>query len=66
MDDDEDAPSLSAETFAALQEFYLEQQKRQDILDKLEADNKLKDNILFEENWVNVFEYDIFLFYFIK
>ncbi|XP_072929652.1 EEF1A lysine methyltransferase 1 isoform X2 [Epargyreus clarus] len=59
MDDDDDAPSLSAETFAALQEFYLEQQKRQDILDKLEADNKLKENILFEENWqLSQFWYD--------
>lgn len=52
MDADDDVPALSAETFAALQEFYAEQQKRQEILDKLEADNKLKENILFDENWV--------------
>ncbi|KAH9642270.1 hypothetical protein HF086_009634 [Spodoptera exigua] len=59
--DDDDVPALSAETFAALQEFYAEQQKRQEILDKLEADNKLKENILFDENWVRLLtllEYD--------
>ncbi|XP_030033097.1 EEF1A lysine methyltransferase 1 [Manduca sexta] len=50
-DDDDDVPTLSAETFAALQEFYAEQQKRQEILTKLEADNKLNENILLEENW---------------
>lgn len=50
--EDDDVPSLSAETFAALQEFYSEQQKRQEILNKLEADDKLKENILFDENWV--------------
>ncbi|CAH0690385.1 unnamed protein product [Spodoptera exigua] len=57
--DDDDVPALSAETFAALQEFYAEQQKRQEILDKLEADNKLKENILFDENWqLSQFWYD--------
>ncbi|KAJ8714261.1 hypothetical protein PYW08_007881 [Mythimna loreyi] len=57
--DDDDLPSLSAETFAALQEFYAEQQKRQEILDKLQADNKLKENILFDENWqLSQFWYD--------
>ncbi|XP_050664036.1 EEF1A lysine methyltransferase 1 [Leptidea sinapis] len=49
--DDDDVPSLSAETFAALQEFYSEQQKRQEIINKLEADQKLNENIIFEENW---------------
>ncbi|CAK1583953.1 unnamed protein product [Parnassius mnemosyne] len=59
MEDDEDVPTLSAETFAALQEFYAEQQKRQEILSKLEADNKLNENIIFEENWqLSQFWYD--------
>ncbi|XP_026743219.1 EEF1A lysine methyltransferase 1 isoform X1 [Trichoplusia ni] len=59
MEDDDDVPSLSAETFAALQEFYAEQQKRQEILDKLEGDNKLNENILFDENWqLSQFWYD--------
>ncbi|XP_068619183.1 EEF1A lysine methyltransferase 1 [Battus philenor] len=49
--DDDDVPALSAETFAALQEFYAEQDKRQEILSKLEADKKLNENIIFEENW---------------
>lgn len=56
MDEDDDVPSLSAETFAALQEFYTEQAKRQEILEKLEADDKLKENILFDENWVSFFK----------
>ncbi|KAM3959306.1 EEF1A lysine methyltransferase 1 [Aphomia sociella] len=59
MEDDDDVPTLSAETFAALQEFYVEQQKRQEILTKLEADDKLKENILFDENWqLSQFWYD--------
>ncbi|KAL4713029.1 hypothetical protein ACJJTC_001083 [Scirpophaga incertulas] len=59
MAEDDDVPSLSAETFAALQEFYTEQQKRQEILTKLEADDKLKENILFDENWqLSQFWYD--------
>lgn len=52
MEDDDDVPTLSAETFSALQEFYTEQQKRQEIFDKLQKDNKLNENILFDENWV--------------
>lgn len=52
MEEEDDVPALSAETFAALQEFYTEQAKRQEILEKLEADDKLKENILFDENWV--------------
>ncbi|CAG4956968.1 unnamed protein product [Colias eurytheme] len=51
MEEDDDIPTLSAETFAALQEFYAEQDKRQEILNKLEADKKLNENIIFEENW---------------
>ncbi|XP_061721321.1 EEF1A lysine methyltransferase 1 isoform X1 [Cydia pomonella] len=59
MEDDDDVPALSAETFAALQEFYAEQQKRQEILDKLQAEDKLKENILFDENWqLSQFWYD--------
>lgn len=59
MEEDEDVPTLSAETFAALQEFYTEQQKRQEILTKLEADDKLKENIIFDENWqLSQFWYD--------
>lgn len=56
MDEDEDVPTLSAETFAALQEFYAEQDKRQEILNKLEADKKLTENIIFEENWVKFYD----------
>ncbi|CAH2044792.1 unnamed protein product, partial [Iphiclides podalirius] len=57
--EDEDVPTLSAETFAALQEFYAEQQRRQEILNKLEAENKLNQNIIFEENWqLSQFWYD--------
>lgn len=54
MEADDDIPTLSAETFAALQEFYMEQEKRQEIFNKLEADNKLKENIIFDENWVRI------------
>ncbi|OWR46905.1 hypothetical protein KGM_212814 [Danaus plexippus plexippus] len=49
--EDDDVPALSAETFAALQEFYAEQQKRQEILEKLESQKQLNENILFDENW---------------
>ncbi|XP_013135479.1 PREDICTED: protein-lysine N-methyltransferase n6amt2 [Papilio polytes] len=59
MDEDDDVPRLSAETFAALQEFYAEQTKREEILSKLEADNKLGEKIIFEENWqLSQFWYD--------
>lgn len=51
-DDDDDIPRLSAETFAALQDFYVEKEKRQVILDNLKQDDKLKENIVFEEDWV--------------
>ncbi|CAH0728642.1 unnamed protein product, partial [Brenthis ino] len=51
MEEDDDVPTLSAETFAALQEFYSEQQKRQEILEKLESKQQLNENIIFEENW---------------
>lgn len=57
--DDDDVPILSAETFAALQEFYAEQQKREEIFRKLKADDQLKENILFDENWqLSQFWYD--------
>lgn len=52
MEPDDDIPALSAETFAALQEFYAEQQKREEIFTKLKEDDQLKENILFDENWV--------------
>ncbi|XP_045537858.1 EEF1A lysine methyltransferase 1 [Papilio machaon] len=59
MDEADDVPRLSAETFAALQEFYAEQTKREEILSKLEADNKLGEKIIFEENWqLSQFWYD--------
>ncbi|KPJ17016.1 N(6)-adenine-specific DNA methyltransferase 2 [Papilio machaon] len=59
MEEDDDVPRLSAETFAALQEFYAEQTKREEILSKLEADNKLGEKIIFEENWqLSQFWYD--------
>ncbi|XP_049878228.1 EEF1A lysine methyltransferase 1 [Pectinophora gossypiella] len=59
MEDDDDVPSLSAETFAALQEFYNEQARRQEILNQLESSDKLKENILFDENWqLSQFWYD--------
>ncbi|XP_073950135.1 EEF1A lysine methyltransferase 1-like isoform X1 [Choristoneura fumiferana] len=59
MDDDDDVPTLSADTFAALQEFYAEQEKRQEIFDKLQAQDQLKENILFDENWqLSQFWYD--------
>lgn len=54
MEEDDDVPALSAETFAALQEFYAEQQKRQEILEKLESQQQLNENIIFEENWVAI------------
>lgn len=61
MEDDEDVPQLSADTFAALQDFYAEQQKRQEIFTKLEAENKLTENILFDENWVKIYNILAFL-----
>ncbi|GBP32383.1 EEF1A lysine methyltransferase 1 [Eumeta japonica] len=59
MEETDDIPQLSAETFAALQEFYAEQRKREEIFSKLESDNKLNENILFDENWqLSQFWYD--------
>ncbi|CAG9789526.1 unnamed protein product [Diatraea saccharalis] len=56
--EDDDVPALSAETFAALQEFYAEQQKREEIIGKLDAIGKLK-NVVFDENWqLSQFWYD--------
>ncbi|XP_064073965.1 EEF1A lysine methyltransferase 1 [Vanessa tameamea] len=49
--EDDDVPTLSSETFAALQEFYAEQRKRQEILENLESKQQLTENIIFEENW---------------
>ncbi|CAH0400649.1 unnamed protein product [Chilo suppressalis] len=56
--EDDDVPALSAETFAALQEFYVEQQKREQIITELDSAGKLK-NIMFDENWqLSQFWYD--------
>ncbi|XP_034834089.1 EEF1A lysine methyltransferase 1 [Maniola hyperantus] len=59
MEEDDDIPALSAVTFAALQEFYAEKQKRQEILEKLESQKQLNENIIFEEDWqLSQFWYD--------
>lgn len=49
----EDIPQLSAETFAALQEFYNEQAIRDNKVNNLKYTNTVNDEN-FEENWVNV------------
>lgn len=49
-DKDNDVPQLSAETFAALQEFYKEQEQREILLNNT---NKVLHNNDFQENWVS-------------
>lgn len=49
MSDEEDFPQLSAETFAALTEFYKEQEDREQ---ELQIAGKRNEGSHFEENWV--------------
>ena len=44
MDEEDDVPTLSAEAFAALQEFYAEQSEKEQRLDEAEMPS---------EDWVN-------------
>uniref|UniRef100_A0A023F731 Protein-lysine N-methyltransferase n=1 Tax=Triatoma infestans TaxID=30076 RepID=A0A023F731_TRIIF len=54
---DEDVPTLSMETFTALQEFYLEQEKKE--LELQEILQTGKDSVKFEEHWqLSQFWYD--------
>ncbi|XP_062830702.1 EEF1A lysine methyltransferase 1 isoform X2 [Anolis carolinensis] len=56
-DSDDDAPQLSSEALAALQEFYLEQQQREDLEATEGANNCTLGSI--EENWqLSQFWYD--------
>lgn len=51
LDDDDDLPQLSSSTFAALQEFYKEQEERE----IKQNDCKLTStDLTFEEDWVCV------------
>lgn len=53
-DSDDDLPQLSAETFAALQEFYNEEENK--MKNKLPTTCDLNNKELkFEENWVYIF-----------
>lgn len=49
MEEDDDLPQLSAETFAALQEFYNEQEQKELVKQSSET---VDPDINFEENWV--------------
>lgn len=51
LDDEDDVPQLTAETFAALQEFYKEEEEKQKNLG-LALENCLHNNVKFQENWV--------------
>lgn len=58
-DDEDDIPQLSAETFAALQEFYVEQEEKEQLLTRLSLDNNLTEDIVFDEDWqLSQFWYD--------
>lgn len=54
MSDSEDIPTLSSETFAVLQEFYKEQELREEKLKQIinTTSLPLENSITFEENWV--------------
>lgn len=51
-DSDENLLQLSSETFAALQEFYREQETRENKLQEILNAQRTNENITFEENWV--------------
>lgn len=51
MSDDDDVPQLSAETFNILQEFYKDEEEKQNRL-KVAIENVNNTNVVFEENWV--------------
>lgn len=57
----EDIPQLSAETFAALQEFYNEQAIRDNKVNNIKYTNTTND-VNFEENWVNLIDILVILF----
>ncbi|XP_017786316.1 PREDICTED: protein-lysine N-methyltransferase N6AMT2 [Nicrophorus vespilloides] len=57
MSDSEDLPQLSAETFAALQQFYQEQEEKEIIMSKLNSDQPEVQH--FDEDWqLSQFWYD--------
>lgn len=43
VDDDDDVPQLSAETFAALSEFYLEQEEKEKLDGSVDLENITED-----------------------
>jgi len=59
MDDQEDMPTLSAETFAALQEFYNEEEERKNAVSATENAAFSCDMSAFTEDWnMSQFWYD--------
>lgn len=52
LSEDEDLPQLSLETFAALEEFYKEQDEREKRLEVL-VSQSINGNITIQEDWVN-------------
>ncbi|XP_030751001.1 EEF1A lysine methyltransferase 1 isoform X2 [Sitophilus oryzae] len=56
-ENDDDLPQLSANTFAALEEFYREQEERETKQKNFEADSS-NGNIIFDEDWLSQFWYD--------
>lgn len=51
ISEDEDLPQLSSETFAALQEFYKEQEEHENRLELLASEN-LNGDVKINEDWV--------------